>query len=480
MLALSTRTKTHLFFAGWAVVLALILHPAPTMGADFAVHSETTGQAYRIRGRDGLFTIPRSRVTQLLSLYGTDLLGLSDELYTPVDLSLVVNLGIDHDFGVKDSSLKPGSDGFIPLLERTNLGMFTGYLSGRIGLDPMFGFKLGRIVLLDPAGYVAMDGVDLDLRFARIFRVGFAMGLSLVPDVRLTMVDFSPEGVAWGDRKGYPGELHEEVTPPRPRPVILARLAMAIPLAGTLSLSYHRSWADPHFENVAIERIGLGLELAGPDRPVSLTLRSAYDLVWSRVAELDGQVAIHPGPVGSFGLRFLHMVPLFDTSSIFNVFDVDPHDEISTFVRLGQGGRTLLSLSASAGLRFTQPVLPDDGGPDRVSDINGYLVLGLRLDPVNLTWTARGSGGQSGILAGTTARAQVNLLDGRLVPSVGLSLWFWDDPLRRSHHGLSLGESTSLSFRPVDIVRLVGVLDVFHNRVSGTGLAATLQVVVDL
>ena len=115
-----------------ALLLGLLLAAPAVPGAEFSVHSETIGQAYRIRGRDGLFVVPRSRVTQLLFLYGTDLLGQSEDALVPKDLEIVLNFQLDHDFAVEQASLDPNDEAsFIPLLRRTQVGLLSGHLSSR-------------------------------------------------------------------------------------------------------------------------------------------------------------------------------------------------------------------------------------------------------------------------------------------------------------------------------------------------------------
>jgi len=61
---------------------------------------------------------------------------------------------------------------------------------------------------------------------------------------------------------------------------------------------------------------------------------------------------------------------------------------------------------------------------------------------------------------------------------VGLGLWSWNDPLRREHHGLTVGGSTMLAWRPVEQFSVIAGLDVYDNRVSGTGLSATVRMLV--
>ena len=56
---------------------------------------------------------------------------------------------------------------------------------------------------------------------------------------------------------------------------------------------------------------------------------------------------------------------------------------------------------------------------------------------------------------------------------------FWNDPLRREHYGLTTGGSAILRWRVVRPVLLVAGLDVYNNRVSGTGLAGSVRLVVE-
>jgi hypothetical protein len=476
----SATSKSRLAWA-LAAVLCLVGAAPRARAAEFSVESVTVGQAYRIRGRDGLFSVPRSRVTQLLFLSATDLIGAGDEASVPRDLSLSLNFSLDHDFGIETASLDPNDPGrFVPLLRRTEVGLLTGQLTGRFGLDPCVSFGLGRMILLDPAGFVAMDGLEVALRVGRVLEVGLAAGFELVPDVRLSVADFSPEGVAWGDRSGYPNEVHPEVRSPRPRPVLVTSLGIRIPGAGSITLSYRSTWQDHRFGAVSLERLGMGLDVSGPDRPVSVRIRSAFDLVWLRFAEIDAEVEVTPGRTVGLGVRYLHLVPLFDTASIFNVFDSDPHDEVGLFVNLGRPLASPLNLSAGSFVRLTD--VPDDEPDDdrRLSDLGGWIALSARLGIVDVSLTSRGSGGQSGTLAGTRLQVSARLLDGRLVPVLGIGLWFWDDPLRREHHGLTTGGSAMVSWRVARPLAAVIGLDVYDNRVSGTGLSATMRLVVEL
>ncbi len=467
---------------GWAAaaLVALVATAEPALAAEFSVQSDTIGQAYRIRGRDGLFTVPRSRVTQLLSLYGMDLLGKAGDPGSAKELSIVLNFSLDHDFAVSSSSLDPhDTSSFIPHLERTQVGLLSGHVSGRFGLDPRFSFSLGRVFLLDPAGFAALDGLKLGLRVARVLSLELAAGLELAPDVRLSVADFSPEGVAWGDRDGYPAGIHPEVITPRPRPLLAAALGLGIPGAGSLTISFRSTWQDPHFRNVSLERLGLGLDVSGPGLPVSVQIRSAFDLIWRRFSEIDAEVEVLAHENVGLGIRFLHLLPLFDSASIFNVFHIDPHDEVGAFVTLGRQSTSKLTIAAGAFLRLTDVSEYDPDGDDRLSDAGGWLVIRARLMPVQIAWSVRGSGGESGVLAGTRLQVSVLLLDGRLVPSAGLGLWFWDDPLRREHFGLTTGGSAMLRWRVVRPVLLVAGLDVYNNRVSGTGLAGSARLVVE-
>ncbi len=471
-------------FAAAVLLLALTPIPRTAAAAGFSITSETIGQAYELRGRDGLFVIPRSRITQLLFLYGTDLASGAGDALFPKKLDISIGLSLDHDFGVSSASLDPNDQSsFLPLVERTEVGILASRLQGRFGLDHAFTFGLGRLVLLGPAGFVAMDGMDLGLRIGGVLALGVSAGLELVPDLRLSVMGLPADGIARDDRHGWPPDLHPGIEEPRHRPLVAALLGIGIPGGGELTISYRRTWADLDFEEVSVDRLGLGLTVSGWGRPVSVRIRSVFDLVWLRVAELEAEIEILPagpdGPVG-FGLTYLHMLPLFDAGSIFNVFDTDPHDEVGVFVSLGKPLASLLHVTAGASVRITDVSSYDEAPASAFSDVQGWLTVTIRKGPLVLGWSTRGGGGESGVLAGTTLRAELSLLGGRLEPAAGLGLWFWDDPLRRTQHGLTAGGSATIAWRPVPRFSILVGMDVFSNDVAGTGISGIARMEVKL
>ena len=455
--------------------------PGPCEAAGFAITSETIGQAYEVRGRDGLFEIPRNRITQILFLFGTDLAGGAFDAMHPKKLDLVLGLSLDHDFGAPSSGLDHDDPAhFLPLMERTEVGILTGRLEGRFGLDPAFTLGAGRLFIMEPAGFVAMDGVDLGLLVGGVISLGVAAGLELIPDLRLSVVDFGADGIARDDRHGWPADLHPEIEEPRHRPVILASLGIGIPGGGSLTISYRRTWADVDFREIAIDRLGLGLEVSGWGMPIHVKIRSVFDLAWLRVSELEAEVEIRPGGPFGVGLTYGHWLPLFDAGSVFNVFDTDPHDEVGAYVTLGKPGKGRLDLTAGATIRITDVSGYPEAGESALSDASGWVATALRAGPLALSWTTRGGGGGSGALVGTSIRAEISLLGGRLAPGAGLGLWFWDDPLRRSHHGLTGGGVLSLAWRPVPRFSAIVAMDVYSNAVSGTSLSGIARLEVRL
>jgi len=233
-------------------------------------------------------------------------------------------------------------------------------------------------------------------------------------------------------------------------------------------------------KQVALELLGLGIDVSGYGRPVSARIRSSFDLVWLRMSEVDAEVRFLPHPAVGLGMRLLHIVPLFDSASIFNVFDVDPHDEVGLFMSLGRPAESVLDISAGGFVRLTDVSGYGAGGDDRFSDLGGSVAIHLDAGLLDLAWAARGSGGESGILAGTQMQSSFEILSGRLVPVASVGLWFWDDPLRREHDGLTVGGSALVRWKVVRPVLVLAGLDVFHNAVSGTSLSGTVRIAVEI
>ncbi|MFH1438504.1 MAG: hypothetical protein ABIJ56_22535 [Pseudomonadota bacterium] len=451
-------------------IAALLCFVGPANKAfafDFTVKADTVGEAYRVRGRDGLFTFGRTRLIQSLSLYGGHVWAASFKKNRPLRILLNVNLMLDHDFSVTGAELDGSSPStFIPLLKKTSLGFLRGYLQLTYGRFKQFDFKLGRQTAFDVTGMYAFDGVKAGFTWFGIFASDFAFGFETIPMFNLAVMDFSPQGISWGSRDGLLEDVHPEITQPELRPMIAATSKLLASRSGTLSIGYRRTYTDLDMNRVSHEKLSVGLSMSSVKSPLSASLVCSYDFLWNRVSEVVAKTRLQVAPRWGLDLDLVHYYPVFDSSSIFNVFYFDPFNEVALSTTFGPGADFSFTVGALA-RQATRP--EDDGETSAVSDGGGKLHVVLRSGRFTVTASGRITDGESGTIAGLELSPRVGLLDETLILMLGGGLWYFNDPLRRGHHAISGGGSLSAAWKIYKLIKLTGTINVYNNRISGFG-----------
>ena len=466
---LRTRSRPHAFTVGicMAVLFSLVGPTDKTFAFDFAVKADTVGEAYRIRGRDGLFTFSRTRLIQSLSLYGGHVWVAPVKKNWPLRLLLNVNLMLDHDFSVTGAELDSASPStYIPMLKKTNLGFLRGYLQLTYGRFKQFDFKLGRQTVLDVTGMYAFDGVKAGFTWFGIFASDFTFGFETIPMFNLAVMDFSPQGISWGSRDGLAQDVHPEITQPKLRPMIATTSKLLASRSGTLSIGYRRTYTDLDMDRVSYEKLSVGLTMSGIKSPLSASVVCSYDFLWNRVSEVVAKTRLQAAPRWGLDLDLVHYYPMFDSSSIFNVFYFDPFNEVSLSARFRPGSDFSLSVGALARQTTRSE---DDDATSPVSDGGGKLRVYLGSGRFTVTAAGRITDGESGTITGLELNPQVKVLNEALVLMLGGGLWFFNDPLRRGHHTVSGGGSLSAAWKIDKLIKLTGSVNVYNNRISGFG-----------
>jgi len=442
---------------------------ARAQGADFTVHSKTLGESYRIRGRDGLFTYPKTRLIQTLSLYGGHVWKpLLKEKPVPLKLSLNVNLLLDHDFGVSSRETDPDfQERYVPLLRKTNFGFLRGYMHLSYGTFKRADIRLGRQTAYDVTGMYAFDGIKAGFTWFGIASADLAYGFETIPMYNLAVMDFSPQGISWGSRDGLSDDVHPEITQPELRPMLAATTRLLLSEAGFVSLGYRRTYSDLDMESLSFERLSFGFALTATDSPLQGNVIASYDFVWNRVSEINADTKLELAPRWALRLGLLRYFPVFDASSIFNVFYFDPFNEISLGVSFEPRDGFGILLSGLA--RQTQR---ESGEEDGVfSDGGGSVSLTFHEGIFHLAAGARMTDGESGTIAGLELNPRLHLLDEALIVRVGGGLWFFNDPLRRGHHAVSGGGTTAVAWTVYRGIQVTGSINLYSNRISGFGMS---------
>ncbi len=450
-----------------AALLCFIGPENSALAFDFAVKAETVGEAYRIRGRDGLFSFSRTRLIQSLSLYGGHVWTSPVKKNRPLRILLNVNLMLDHDFSVAGAELDSSSPStFIPMLKKTNLGFLRGYLQLTYGRFRQLDIKLGRQTVLDVTGMYAFDGVKAGFTWFGVFASDFTFGFETIPTFNLAVMDFSPQGISWGSRDGLLEDVHPEITQPKLRPMLAATSKLLASRSGTLSIGYRRTYSDLHMDRVSYEKLSVGLSMSSIKSPLSASVICSYDFLWNRVSEVVAKTRLQAAPRWGLDLDFIHYYPIFDSSSIFNVFYFDPFNEVSLSTTFRPGADFSLTVGALA--RQTTRSEGDEESP-ALSDAGGKLHVYVGSGRFTVAAGGRITDGESGTITGLELSPRVRLLHETLILMLGGGLWFFNDPLRRGHHTISGGGSLSAAWKIHKLIKLTGSINVYNNRISGFG-----------
>lgn len=453
--------------------MIILWHARDVRAADFTVRSKTLGESYRIRGRDGLFSFTKTRLIQSLSLYGGHIFKpLLKGKQVPLKLTLNVNLMLGHDFGVKSYEMDPDSlSGYVPLLRKTSFGFLRGYIHLSYGKFKRTDVRIGRQTAYDVTGMYAFDGIKTGFTWFGIASADFSYGFETIPMFNLAVMDFSPQGTSWGNRNGLLEDVHPEITQPELRPMLAATTKLLVSRSGLLSLGYRRTYTDLDMNRVSFERLSFGFSMSNTESPLNANVIASYDFLWERISEVIARTNIQLASRWSLIFNFMHFYPVFDSSSIFNVFFFDPFNELSMGFSFEPDENFNLMISALA--RQSERDYLEKGGAGVVSDGGGSLHLMFRGGPLVLLASARITDGQSGTIAGMEINPQFHFLNEILILRLGGGLWFFNDPLRRGHHSISGGGGTALMWNITRGIQVSGSVNVFNNRISGFG-ASTL------
>jgi len=447
-------------------------------GADFSVSSETIGESYRIRGRDGLFSFPRTRLIQNLSANGGHTFNpaIKGEKI-PFKLTLSIALLIDHDFNVTEEEVNPNlPDYYIPLLRKTNFGLIRGNINLSIGRFNKLELSVGRLTTNDVTGMYALDGFKTRLKLHNLVSGEFSFGFETIPSFNFSALDYSPEGISWGNRENLPDDVHPEITQPQLRPMVSINATLLKFSEGSLSIGYRRTYTGTEFDKISFEKISFALSISDSFIPLSAKVLASWDFLWQRISEVIMNSNLQIAPQWRWELNFDYIYPIFDSSSIFNVFFFDPFQEVSTGITFQL---EKLNLSALALARQTTP-LSIDSDKKGFSDGGGEFRALWKRSPIFLSLLTRITDGESGTIAGLNASIMAEILKNILIIRLSTGMWFMQNPILANHHTLNGSQTISLSWLIYKGIKLVGMSDLFDNRISGFGvrIACILEVTI--
>ena len=348
-MAAASPTPRSLRPVASALALGIAACPARSHAFDAEVRAESTASSWQVRGPAGAAVLSLRRFTQTLSVAGTS---RSDDPRAPV-VRLRARLRIDSDFG---SACDPGTDQCLDELNRSRAAEFAP-LFARRAVDLPFAFlevtglargrvdlRAGRQLVVDPLGFFLFDGGLARLNLGAVASLEAYGGWETRAGFPLSNGRYERDGLLRADRAGWDRSIATAVLDRASARVLGAALDLRAGDRLDARLTWRRIWTA---EGVAEEAVAARTELL-LGASVRAFAEAVYMVPMSTVTTAALGVEALPARGGRWSVELLRVRPVFDLTSIWASFWIDPTDEARASVSLPLARAVDLSLAAWA------------------------------------------------------------------------------------------------------------------------------------
>jgi hypothetical protein len=426
-----------------ALALGIAACPARSYAFDAEVRAESTASSWQVRGPAGAAVLSLRRFTQTLSLAGTS---RSDDPHAPV-IRLRARLRIDSDFG---SACDPGTDRCLDELNRSRAAEFAP-LFARRAVDLPFAYvevtnlargrldlRAGRQLVVDPLGFFLFDGGLARLDLGAVVAVEAYGGWETRAGFPLSNGRYERDGLLRADRTGWDRAAATAVVDRASAAVVGAAIDVRASTRLEARLTWRRIWSA---DGVAEEAVAgrTDLLLGGAVRAFA---EAVYMVPMATVTTAAVGVEGNPARGGRWSFEVLRVRPVFDLTSIWASFWIDPADEARAALSLPLSRALDLSLGAWARRYALDAEAPANGATPLGAPLNAGGSAGLRVRCPRWDAAVRASleGGDLGVRGNADLTLRVWLLRRGLRLDGLVSLAHVRDALRadRSLDGLGL------------------------------------------
>ena len=421
--------------AAWAGAWAWAwLLPGAASASQVRVGARTIGEGYVIVApaldpSEGPRLLRRTRLVQYVNLGVYELLPPREvDQWRREDedgqLEIVASMRLRHDFGEFARGAGLDSGPVLRSVDGRQIDLMYGYLQGR-RLGNFFDFRLGRQFEQSGLDWYVFDGgwtrVDTPAHLA----VEVFGGLQVNPAHVFGWPTFALDGTSGdepSDRAGSP----------------MVGTALAVSGLRWLSarVAYRRTFTPSGINRNILEPTGApdgsvreGVSSGTDQEVVSATLHMSlakgvvtpfaaarYNIGTVRLDNLTAGLALAVSDRHAIRAQYLRTIPSFDLDSIFNLFSIQPFEDVrlSYQVRAG-GGWTLLGRGSARILRNQQTgnLMVDPEAPIRLGWGGAFAAL-WQHQRLALRTDVLAQGGEGGLRAGGSVDGQVRVLNDRI------------------------------------------------------------------
>jgi hypothetical protein len=426
-----------------ALALGIAACPGRSYAFDAEVRAESTASSWQVRGPAGAAVLSLRRFTQTLSLAGTS---RPDDRRAPV-LRVRARLRIDSDFG---TACDPGTDRCLDELNRSRAAEFAP-LFARRAVDLPFAYlevtnlargrldlRVGRQLVVDPLGFFLFDGGHARLDLGAAASVEAYGGWETRSGFPLSNGRYERDGLLRADRSAWDRSIATAVVDRAAAAVAGAALDLRAGDRLDARVTWRRTWSD---DGVAEEAVaGRADLLLGAS--VRAFGEAVYMVPMATVTTAAVGVEGAPARGGRWSVELLRVRPVFDLTSVWASFWIDPTDEARASVSLPLSRAVDLSLGVWGRRYALDSESPANDAPALGAPLNAGGSAAVRVRRPRWDGALRASleGGDLGLRGNADLSLRVWLLRRGLRLDALVSLAHVRDALRadRSLDGLGL------------------------------------------
>ncbi len=407
------------------------------------VQYETIGQGYQILTVNG-DVIKRHRLNQFLNLHAYDLTGDGSNR-----ISFSSSLRFDSDFGIAQGDMDS-----MDQLRNHNLSLLFGYINVHRWLN-MIDVRLGRQLLIDDMDFTMMEGLRTVIHTPWHFGVEIYAGTESKNAGYIGIIT-STQLENDGDNGGH-GNADE---------------ATSLVLGGSILLEELTN----HHGKIGYRRVqtvdgGIDAEKVFANYHVRvlpklhITAAASWDFLIMDVSDI--QASVRTNKLMNFldiELSYWRLIPTFEGSSIFNVFSIEPMNDLDGRFRFHLSKDVHAYVGGYLRLFRNAPDDNDVNVTDWIKDIGaragGRVQFGHR-GHIGLDITHQQGYGDLTIF---DVGGAYRLLDNRLQLNGRLTTILFDDQLQENLNGTSFGVQFGAQYSPVESTRLHWINELNTNR----------------
>jgi hypothetical protein len=303
---------------------------------DHHVASSTSAEGYSVYRRNGE-RLSRRRFVEDLTLAAWNILpGESDPYYKGPRLAIDVSFRVFGDAGItRDERTPRYENSYVPGLYPVEIDAITAYVDGRGFWEDTLDIRAGRHIRIDTLGFFALDGVSTRIRLPIRLDISTYLGLEVRGGKQLGYDVFELDGTDKGSRKDMEQEQYPDRMSPKNRLAFGAELVVFPWQWLEFSGAFRAVGINNGADNLADERVGGQVRVHhGRFRG---TGRVIYVPLVGTVSEGNAELALQLLDSVTLSADYYRYVPVFEGNSIFNVFDLEPQNDLGGRVEIDIG-----------------------------------------------------------------------------------------------------------------------------------------------